>query len=239
MGRRALVIVVCVLGAIAAGCHNHVYSPPARTLPLETARILENDRTAVQFGGGGHGAVFGFSAASGSVRVSRGVSDRAEGSIEGTALHVDGDSLAGTDPWVYALRGGVKLRVLEWLAVSTGLGGGVSAAGAFVSPDIALVAAPEHWVVAPWFGPRLAFSLPIDPREVDTTPADGEPGTNVQAPHPTMILGADAGVRLRLRGDDESDPEVTVIAGLGLTRLDDFDEHEEALSIAGAVEIVP
>ena len=61
--------VLVVASALAAiGCHNYLFSPPARMLPLESAATLPPGDTGIQVEGGEHGAWFGFQAASGTLR---------------------------------------------------------------------------------------------------------------------------------------------------------------------------
>lgn len=230
----------CAVAALAVACQNHVYSPPGRTAPLDTSWTLGADRTALRAGIGAHAAPDGFSAGSGSLHVSHGLAAGVDGSIEGMSLRIGGDSAAGTDRWIYALRGGAKVQLLEGIALSSGVGGGLSAAGGFVSPDVSMIAGPEEYGPGLWFQPRVALSIPIAPREVDTTALGDPPQTEVATPRTTLFVGADVGVRLRAKlADHPGASELTLIGAVGVTLMSDWDVEEEAFTIASAVEIVP
>src|ERR1700733_15361834 len=73
-----------------AGRTTDVYLPPARFFPLETAATLPTGDTGIQLEGAAHGAVFGASAASGTMRVRHGIDDATDASVEVSVLHIEG-----------------------------------------------------------------------------------------------------------------------------------------------------
>jgi hypothetical protein len=208
-------------------------------LPLESAATLSPGETGMQLEGGAHGAVFGVSAKSGTVRVRRGVDDATDVSAEVSILHVENTSAqVNTYPNVFAIRGGAKRRITRWFSLTGGLGGGASDGGGFISPDVGGVLAFENRYLVPFLSARAGFSFPFDARPVDTGAKTGP-----EAPPTTGYAGAVTGLRVPLGGCDERTcgARGSLLAGVGFTSFayrGGEDESQTVLSIAGGAEVV-
>jgi hypothetical protein len=230
---RALAIVVTV--APLAGCTTAVYLPPARLFPIESAATLPRGDTGVQIEGGVHGAALGVSASSGTLRVRRGIGDEADASLEASVLHIAGGGPGDSYPNAFATRAGVKHRVTPWLSLTAGLGGGASAGGGFVSPDVGVIVAYENRYFVPFLEARGSFSQPFDSRPVVVA---AQPPV---VPPFTWIGGGVAGFRVPM-GWNEADPHDVRTSVLGALALTDFayggpESPQFVMSLGGGIEI--
>jgi hypothetical protein len=220
---------------LMAGCAHHVYSPPARMLPLESVATLPRGETGVQ---GEFGGVSWIDGATASIRARRGFTDRAEVSAEASVLHVGHRSAAGTKRDGFGARAGAKYALASWLAITGGLGGGASAAGGFFSPDLAVIVAWENRYVVPFLSGRASLSLPVGARQVDVTGTD-DTTTFVGTPTRTWILGATAGVRVPVGSPAPgSGARANLLAGVGATHLQDATEDQSVLQLGLGAELV-
>lgn len=221
---------------LIAGCSHHVYSPPARMLPLESVATLSRGETGVQAELGGVSWIDGTTA---SLRARRGVTERTELSAEASALHVGRDSAAGTRRDGWALRAGAKHAVLPWLALAGGVGGGGSAAGGFFSPDLAVIVAWENRYAVPFLSGRAALSLPIGAKQVDVTEV-GDSATFVGTPERTWAFGATAGVRVPVGSSSpgSGSARANLLGGVGFTHLQDSRDDQGVLQLGFGGEIV-
>jgi hypothetical protein len=231
---RMTLAAACAALALAMGCSHHVYSPPARMLGLESAATLRPGETGIQ---GELGAVSWIDGATGALRVRQGVNDDLEASVEADALHVGHESAANTNPNAYALRLGIKYRLAPWLSLGGGLGGGSSAAGWFVSPDLRAIVAWENPYVVPFLSAHGALSFPIDPRQVDVTGV-GESTRSVGTPARTGLFGVTVGLRVPIGPNVAGKVHGSVLVGLGLTELKDAADHQGVLQGGLAGELV-
>jgi hypothetical protein len=242
--RRDSVVVwgATLAAGLVCGCNHQVYSPPARLLPLESVATLARGETGVQLEGGVHGAVFGPSGESGSIRVRHGIADRTDVSMEASVMHIDGNSVANTYPYLFAGRAGVKHELLRWVSVTAGVGGGASAAGGgFVSPDLGVIVAYENRYFVPFFSLRASASVPFDTHPVDTGQAGSDAvGRWVYTPPLTWIGGGTAGVRIPLGwcGAAPCGVRGSLLGGLGLTYLGYDGASTGVASIAAGGELV-
>src|SRR6266581_8128842 len=155
---------------LLVGCGYHVYSPPGRVLPLESAATLAKGRTAVGAEISGHGGGGIDNIAGGSLRLRRGVGERFEGSIEASFASINGDSAAGTDPKLYQAFAGLKWNPgTRFIGIVAGVGGGGSAGGSFGAVDAGVIAAYENCYVVPFLGIHGILSVPFDAKDVDVT----------------------------------------------------------------------
>jgi len=152
-----------------------MFSPPSRALPLETPATLDPGKTGLQLEGSGNGAVFGPDIYVGTARVRHGVAQDVDVSAEGTVMHLESKEAVRAHPNAYAARGGVKYRLFPALSVVAGLGGGASAAGGFVSPDVAVMTGYENKYFVPFFTLRAFTSHPIGARSVYLGEGDNLP----------------------------------------------------------------
>lgn len=227
---------VTVAALAMAGCTTDVYLPPARLFPVESAATLPVGDTGVQVEGGAHGAIFGVSALSGTLRVRHGVAEGADASLDVSVLRVQGGSSATSFPDVVTARGGGKYEVTRWLSLVGGVGGGESAGGGFVGPDVGAIVAWENGVFVPFLELRGAFSVPFDARPVVVVA--GQPGVT---PPFTWIGGGIAGFRIPMRWCDPGTCNVRTSL-LGAFALTDFDyagpnAPQVTLSLGGGAEV--
>jgi hypothetical protein len=237
---RAFLSVPIATTAFLAGCNNAVFSPPARAIPLESAATLPRGDTGIQAEGSLNPEVLGPNVFAGSVRVRHGVADDVDVEVGGTAMHVDADTKPSVpvSTSIYAVRGGAKIRLASPLSITGGFGGGYSAGGAFVSPDVGPVVAWENRYVVPFLATRLGMSVPISPRSVDTS--QEQDGSHTSRPHLTWIFTGIGGVRIPLGWS--KNPEGTLrgslLTGAGMTHLADDRASADFFHLALGGEIV-
>jgi hypothetical protein len=239
---RFLLSLPCALLPLALGCNHSVFSPPARAVPLETAATLPKGDTGVQLEGGGSGALFGPGVASGTARVRHGVTGDLDVSFEGSLMRIVDTPEPAVDLSrnVYAARAGVKARLHPALSVAGGVGGGASAGGAFVSPDVGPIVAWENRYVVPFLSARGGVSQPLGAKKVDTSTVDDGPGTFVESPRTTWLVSVTTGVRVPLGW---AEPEAgktrgSLLAGVGMTHLADTRDDATFSHLAFGGELV-
>lgn len=220
-------LLVLALLFATAGCNRHVYSPPARVLPIETARTARADVTGVAIDTGPSGALFGPSLWSGTGRVRRSVAPGTDVVAEGTVLVVtstdDDEGVTAPHRGVYVLRAGVKHELAQHFALVGGLGGGASTAGGFVSPDAGAVASWENPYVVPFVSARGYLSQPVGASAVDLRGANEGERYN-RPPELTVGLNLAAGVRVPLGPRHEEAGAIG--AAFGLTGMRDSFEDQ-------------
>jgi hypothetical protein len=216
---RAL-ILLCALGG--SGCAYHVFSPPARLLPLESAQVLPEGGSAVAFDLGHAGALFGPELSAVGVRYRRNVAAELDGVAEASLLHVRGSGPDTSNPNALTLRAGGKFGVWRHLALTFGAGGGASAAGGFVSPDLGLVLAFENRYFVPFVSVRGFASQPIHARRVRL--GEDEDGYE-QFGRPLLSFGFAAAAGVRIPLEHARDPASSVLLGVHGARISDG--HEE------------
>jgi hypothetical protein len=187
-------ILTLTLALAAPACAYRVYSPPARSLPLEAPRPTAPGHTSVTGEAAVHSLLFGPTVSGGDLRVSRGTAHGAV-SVEGTVLSVSGDSAAKTTPIIAAARAGYRTGDRSF-GFGVGLGGGYSAGGVFVSPDFTVTVGYENCYVVPFASLRSAVSLPLAPSAVDVSKREDGPGAHVLTPRLTGMLTPGVGVTI-------------------------------------------
>ncbi len=238
----AVLIASAIMASVFAGCGAHAYSPPARIATVETARTLEEGETSHQLAGGLFSEVLGAEGGLVSVRVRHGVSDALELGGDVTLIHITSEGAGDPHPNIYegraALRWGPEWAG-DYVALTAGLGGGASAAGGFVSPDIGLNIAYENRYVVPFLTGSLLVSVPVGAKAVDLSDFDSEPGTDMQTPVTTKgaVLGAGISIPVHF-GTSEDLHKGSIGLSVSWTWLDDGEESASIQSIAPAIEIV-
>lgn len=235
MGASRGLVLGTVLGT--CGCHSYLFSPPARLAPLETAATLPAGDYGVQVEGGVSGAVFGLKGTSGAARVRRGLTDDLEIAGEVGVLHIQGDSAANTDQNAYLARFGVKRLILPFFAIGAGVGGGASAAGGVVSPDVLAILSWENSVVVPFLSLRGALSSPIGSRSVDISSTTDGRGRFVFSPHPTWLAGGTLGARVPIGDQASRVVRASLLAGASYTHLADENDKIGIISLAAGAEV--
>jgi hypothetical protein len=188
-----------LLALCVVGCGHHVFSPPARLTHMRTPQPVGAGQLAVRIQGGYDTATFGPTLAAGGVGLRRGLTDQLELELEGTLQRVLDEGSAGTDPDILAARAGVSWTVPGWfdiLAVGAGLGGGVSAGGSFISPDLNLVGAYENPYVIPFQSLSPFLSVPLDARVVDLSDPEDPLRTHLDQPVVSYGIRTAAGIRV-------------------------------------------
>jgi hypothetical protein len=247
--RSLLSSCALALVPLATGCNHSVFSPPARAVPLESAATLPRGDTGVALEGAHSGTIFGPEVLSGAARIRHGVSEGLDVSAEATLMRLSGTPAPAADVSrnVYAGRIGAMGQLVSpespWaptVAVTGGLGGGVSAAGGYVSPDAGPIVAWENRWAVPFLSLRGGVSQPVGARSVDTSSVDDGPGRYVDTPRTTWIAAATAGVRVPIGW---AEPEAgktrgSLLAGLGFTHLADTRDDETFAHLALGGEVV-
>jgi hypothetical protein len=233
---------------VASACSTHVYSPPARPLPLESSATLPAGRTSVGGEIGKSSAIFGPDLSSQAVRVRHGFGGGFEVSADGSHLHVDGTSTAGVDQNAYAGALGAKINLgTKHLALTASTGYGTAATGRFTSNELGVIAAFENRYFVPFISLRAGVSVPIDRRSVDTSSTQTNlarlaPGTtassvtmtmsgsDVSAPDTTMFRAVTIGFKIPLQS-------MAIYAALAGTTLSDRTDSEGFLQAGLGVEV--
>jgi hypothetical protein len=233
----SLLIAVC---ACASGCGYHVFSPPARGLPFDSAATLPPGKTGVAIEGGQAGELFGPDIFAIGGRVRHGLREGVDGVVEANIARVLGDSDADTHRNLYSVRAGTKLRPWKFLAFTAGLGGGGSAGGGFISPDIGVVLALENPYFVPLVGARGMFSQPIGARSVDLGSDDSDDDDREaryrSTPIGTWGTTVYAGARIPLEHVNSPATAFTVTASW--TELGDSDTHAGFSGFGASFELV-
>ncbi|MCA9580634.1 MAG: hypothetical protein KC416_02495 [Myxococcales bacterium] len=217
---KAFAVLALVL-ALAAGCTTRIYSPPSRVSLLESSRALDAGETTVRAGGGGASYDFGAALAHGSVKVRHGVGDGLELHAEGMAAFLLAESATNPHPGIYGLRVGVKHQPVPdvpHFALFGGIGGGGSAGGGFIAPDLGFIVAWENPYFVPFLSGFLGMSVPIAPKSVDLSKPDEGPGAQVIEPQLTFLYGASLGARIPILGEADT-PDLQLLIGLDFTGL--------------------
>ena len=192
-------IPLCLaLGAFSVGCFQRPMTLPATPAVLDTPATVGAGETAIGFGSGAAGAVFGPMVTTFGGGVRHGLSDRLELSADGSVYVVNEDSAAGEHPGVYAGRLGLKYQLADHAAVFGGLGAGVApAVGFFGGLDGGLIVAYENPYAVPYLAGRLALGAPVRPSSVDVgVSGQDEPGEVLVAPARTLTSSVETGVRI-------------------------------------------
>lgn len=228
--------ITIVLVALLSGCTAHVFSPPTGSFMVESSETVAAGKSGVRgelFSGG---ALFGPDIVSARGSYRRGITDELELSGALAVITVLGSRPGDSSPNAYAARAGAKYAPVKHFAVVSGLGGGSSAAGGFVSPDLGFVAAFENPYFVPFMSARGLFSAPIAARTVrftvddgsgdDEDDADALPDEYRLRPELTYGLQVSIGARIPLFHDPVADLSPSLLCALGITSLYDS-QHDE------------
>lgn len=205
----------------ASACSYHLYAPPSRAAPLETPRALPVGQNAIAVEGAAVAGVFDPTIVAGALRYRRGLAKRVDGVADVTGMHVlDRPRDVKAWPGAYALRVGVKHEAADVLALTFGLGGGGSAAGGFIGPDLGLILGYENRYFVPFFSLRGFFSQPLGARTVDL----GLDGGNRRVSRPDTTLGSSVALGFRIPLLHEEELVHSVAVGVTATGLCDTDQ---------------
>jgi hypothetical protein len=182
-------VATTIVAALAGTMGCVVHTPPARGLPLETAAGVGDGRTGMQLEGTRAGDHL---ATAGALRLRRGLDERTDLSVEGTAIQIprsSPDKPTDQDLNTWGLRAGAKHRLSRALAITGGAGAGLFPGGPFVAPDGGLIASWSNGILEPFAAARVSVSLPLESRHVVE---DG----SLKVPVRAWYYGPSAGVRL-------------------------------------------
>jgi len=230
--RRVLAVIFTLL---VNGCTPHVFSPPAGSFLVESSETVGAGKHGVRGEFFAGGALFGPEVLSARASYRHGVSDELELSAAPAIISVLGGRAGDSSPNVYALRVGAKYAPVKHVALVGGLGGGSSAAGGFVSPDLGVIGAYENPYFVPFVSARGLISAPVAARTVhftvddgagDTDDEDDLPDEYRQRPELTYGLQLSVGARLPLPYDPIGDLRPSIACAIGITSLYD-DRHDE------------
>jgi len=230
--------LMLLCACIGSACNYQVYSPPARSVPLESAATVPTGTTGIALEGGPGGAIFGPDLAFGSGRIRYAMNDQLEAVVEPSLIHVLDAGDIPTHPTIYALRGGAKLRVADALAFTGGIGGGYSAAGAFFTPDLGAVIAYENPYFVPFLSARGYVSQPVRAREVSLgVDADDEGATpHFATPRFSVGLGLVLGARIPFANNGK--PLGAISLGIGLVSTADHDSDQTYSGLNAGLELL-
>lgn len=164
-----------LLIACGAGCAPYLHSPPARMVPIEAAKSLNKGDFAVQGALAGGSAVFGPSIGAGTAQGRYGFGRGFEGAAEVAFATLGQRSNTWTTNAkrsMFATRAGFKYEAASWFAVQAGFGGGVSAAGGFISPDAGVIFSYQGKRVVPIFAGGFYYSLPLSQNDITFSNGD-------------------------------------------------------------------
>ncbi len=219
---------------LVVGCNHHVYSPPARALPLEAPATLPQGGQAVRLSGGMHGELtFGPNLPHGELTYRRALGPRLELSGTGTIAWVDEPTQEGVTGSGALGHLGVKLQLDEGghVALRGGLGGGAHGAGMLAAADVGVIAGFQNRWVVPWIAITLMGSQPISARTVETA----GPGSTMSDPRrPDTTGGFDLGGGLAISLGDA----VRLHAGGGYLHLDDGDRPAGFVHLQFGLELL-
>src|SRR5690606_38342246 len=161
--------------------------------PAAAGRGEVEAMAAVAFGG----EVFGPDVVAVDARVRVGVAERVDVGVSASAAVVLGEALARSPHrGVYASRAFGHFELAPGiLAIDVGLGGGGSAAGGYVSPDLGLTLGYENPYAVPYAHGSVLMSAPVTKRALDVRLVDDEE-PDLRSPFLTVGTLFGAGVRI-------------------------------------------
>lgn len=234
MSRHSLLLLpLCALASPA--CSYAAYTPPSRTMPLETAAAPALGKTDLQIEANMVGAVMGFDTSNGAARLRRGVTDHVAVTAEAGVLHVNhGDG--NTDPDAYLGRVGfhVHSSVAPRIALTGGIGSGYSSvAGSWATGDLGVVVSKETRHLVPFGAFEVYGSTPI--REQPFTYTDGD-STQTDMLKPTRGVRGTVGFEWR-PFEPGPDSRTSLLAGFQYGRIADDDEGEPVMGLGLGLKV--
>lgn len=243
MPRHVTVVLAAVVCPLAFGCSYAVYSPPTRSLPLESAARLPPGRTAVKAEQAINSIVMGSTLTGGSLQVRHGVSETTELAAEGSVQYVHGDSAMNVSPFIVAGRFGVKHAPpgVRHFAFTAGAGAGHHAAGSFAAGDVGLIASYENCWLIPTIAARAWLSVPIANRALDLGAPDSPAGEEVHRPYTTLAFAPSANLRVPLgphRCDEIPSAPAALLMGAQISFVNDHDSTDAFFGLGVGFEVV-
>jgi hypothetical protein len=229
----SLLLPLCLLASPA--CSYASYTPPSRTMPLETAAAPSIGRTDLQIEINRVGAVMGFDTTDGAARIRRGVTDHVALTAEAGVLHVNGGSGQG-DPNAFLGRVGfhVHSSVAQHIALTGGIGSGRSAlAGSWATGDLGFAVSTETKHFVPFFAFEVYGSAPLHERTFTYATENGDPQTDQLTP--TRGARATAGFEWR-PGQAGPDSKASLLVGFQYGVIADSGDDDEVMGLGAAMK---
>ncbi len=230
-------VVFGTIGIGCVACSAPIVSPPASPIVFETVRPVPEGEVNVRGAFNVASGVFTGSANAGTLGARFGLPHGLELSADATAYRVAaGDQR--TEPhvprWVGAGRTALSSRTLstDFFRPFVGFGGGYSALGGFISPDLGFVLAIDNPYCVPFLQARGGLSVPLAPRSV--TVLDSSGGVIDRGrPQLTTLAMASLGVEFPLWRRANTD---SLALGLSFLRLVDRDDVLQWLGLGFSYE---
>ena len=236
---RAILLVALVLSS-SAGCQRHIFSPPARTVPLDAPRVLAPGETAINVTGSHTDSIFDANVDGGTLGVRRGLTERVELQAEASGYHVDADDQTRASISRTAVAGRVGTKVALYgkhVSALGGLGGGRHAAGGFFTPDLGLTVGFDNPYFVPFVLGRVGVSQPAFAKTLDLSRPDEAPGTALVKPRFSTYYGFTIGGRVPIEPNG-SKLKGGLIGGLAFQEIRDSVEHKSGLGLTLGGEII-
>jgi hypothetical protein len=227
--------------ALCVACNTHVHSPPIGTFPIEGPASVGGQRQSVSGDASFAKATFGPSASTYRLSYRYGLSEQLEVSASPSMIWIAGASPGDSHPGIYGVRAAVKYAPIRHVSASLGVGGGASAAGAFLSPDVGLTLGWDNRYLVPFAAGRFFLSAPVAPRAVHFTigddsgdrphDRDADPDRYRRTPHFSYGVQVSAGLRAPLSYNLEQRLRPALSCALGSTLI--FDHTSNNLGFFG------
>lgn len=217
-------------------CSYAAYTPPSRTMPLETAAAPTQGRSDLQLEANTVGAVMGFDTTNGAARLRHGVTEHVAVSAEGGLLHVNGGG-GQVDPNAYLGRVGVHVHSAQRprIAMTGGVGSGRSSvAGSWVTADVGLVASTETYHFVPFASIEVFGAQPMDAAPFTYPTEAGDPQTDQLEP----TRGARGTVGFEWRpGEAGPDSRTSMLLGFSYGGIADADGGDEVFGLGAGLKV--
>jgi hypothetical protein len=247
MAKTRNLLWVLLMGSFFTGCNAHLTSPPSRLASTDGPTVLGDGETALsgQYANGGE--VFGGQFHGAGVRGRHGLNKEVE--ISGSAQFLlmagsrptasgepspDATDFPESETWpLYMGRLGVTWSPEELgghFALGSGIGGGYSDAGGFLSPDFGFSVGYQNPYLVPFAALSGFVSQPIGAIENDIS----DNGAPADWAKPELTYGFQATLGLRGEISLADQQALELMAGMSMTQL--FDQSDEDRSVySGAV----
>jgi hypothetical protein len=232
----------------SSACTAHVFSPPAGGPPIESSATVGKGRTGFEGDYFLAKAVFGPTLSSARVTARHGFTDKHELSLAPSYSRIHGARQGDSNPDIFALRLQLKYAPVRHFALAGGLGGGGSAGGGFVTPDVGVIGGWENRYLVPFASARVFLSAPFAARTVrlvtDDDQADHAHDEDSAPDHymlrPKLTWGGNfaLGLRVPLSWDDAASVKPSLLCAWALTRLRDKKTHTEYSGLDCALQVV-
>jgi hypothetical protein len=176
-----------------------------------------------------------------------GLTDMIEVSAAPSVMWVAGSGAGDSHAGIYALRAGVKYAPIRHISATIGLGGGGSAAGAFLSPDYGVNLGWDNRYLIPFAAARMFFSAPIAPRVVHFTTdddagdgahdSDDAPDYHRRRPHFTYGFHVSGGLRAPLVWNPEARYRPALACAVGAIFLHDNSQHGGFMGVGCGLDL--